>query len=244
MSQTTTKKGNNNNHPILGRSAFFRDDALAQQERRSTSEPEPESKQGHCLFLGTAVRKAICAQNVGRTQRINLAPVELKTKEAKENRIMSQAREEPQPRPALASFLDLASIETPVRSPHPDHEGWLRWTYDTGASSMAFPLDARIGTETQANDCSHKTASLELISDCGGLRAQGTTEYGYGVTFHGRKADVHNTLISASKVRYKSHVAVADSNGGYIILSSSRLAIKIQHFVQKEIAKELGAIVS
>ena len=34
----------------------------------------------------------------------------------------------PQPQPALASSLDLASIETPVRSPHPDHEGWLRWT--------------------------------------------------------------------------------------------------------------------
>ena len=55
---------------------------------------------------------------------------------------------EPQAEPALASSLDLASIETPVRSPHPDHEGWLRWTYDAGAAIAAFPLDARTGTET------------------------------------------------------------------------------------------------
>ena len=60
---------------------------------------------------------------------------------------------EPQQQPALASSF-LASIETLVRSPHLDHEGWLRWTYDTGAAISAFSLDAKIGTETQANDCS------------------------------------------------------------------------------------------
>ena len=32
---------------------------------------------------------------------------------------------EPQPQPALASLLDLPSIETLVRSPHLDHEDWL-----------------------------------------------------------------------------------------------------------------------
>ena len=81
---------------------------------------------------------------------------------------------EPQPQPALASSQDLASIETPVRSPDQDHEGWLRWTYGTGAAISAFPLDARIGTETQAKDCSYKTATGELISDRGGLRVQAT----------------------------------------------------------------------
>ena len=64
---------------------------------------------------------------------------------------------DPQPQPVLASPLELASIETLARSPHLDHEGWLRWTYDTSAAIAAFPLDARIGTETKANDCSYKT---------------------------------------------------------------------------------------
>ena len=72
-----------------------------------------------------------------------------------------------------------------------DREGCLRWTH---------ALNARIGTETQANDCSDKTASGELISDRGGFCVQGTTEYGYGVTFQGTTADGHKTLISASKV--------------------------------------------
>ena len=134
---------------------------------------------------------------------------------------------EPQPQRALASSPNLASIETLVRSPHPDDEVWLRWTYDTGAAISAFPLDARIGTETKAHDCSYK-----LISDRGGLPVQGTTEYGFGVTFQGRKADVHKNLISASKVH----------NGGYIITCNSILARKTQQFVQKEIVNEPGAI--
>ena len=145
---------------------------------------------------------------------------------------------EPQP-PALASSLDLALFETPVRSPHLDHEGWLRWTHDTGAAISAFPLDARIGTETQANDRSCKTASGDLISDCGGLRVQGTAEYGYGVTFQGKKPDVHKTLISASKVHNKGHVAVADLSGGHIILYNSTFARKIQQLVKRRLSMHL-----
>ena len=145
---------------------------------------------------------------------------------------------EPPPRAALASSPDLASIETSIRSPRLDQEGWLSWTYDTGAAISAFP----IGRETQANDCSYKTASAELLSDRGGLRVHGTAEHGYGVTFQGKKADVHKTLISASKVHSKGHDAVVDSNGGYIVPYNSMLARKIQQLVQKEIVKELGAI--
>ena len=80
---------------------------------------------------------------------------------------------------AAASSCEVSRLgATLVRSPDPDHEGWLRWTYDTSAAILAFPLDARIGTETQANDCSHKTAPGELISCRGGLCVRGTTEYG------------------------------------------------------------------
>ena len=66
---------------------------------------------------------------------------------------------EPQPQPALASSLDLALFETPDRSLRLDTEDWLRWTCDTGAAISAFPVDAKIGTETQAKKCSYKTAS-------------------------------------------------------------------------------------
>ena len=41
-----------------------------------------------------------------------------------------------------------------------------------GAAISAFPLDAKIGTETGANERSHKTASGQLIPDFGGLCAK------------------------------------------------------------------------
>ena len=71
---------------------------------------------------------------------------------------------------------NVASFETPGRSPHLDPEGWLRCTYDTGAAISAFPLDAKIVTETEANRCLYKTASRERSSDHSGLCLQKTSE--------------------------------------------------------------------
>ena len=39
------------------------------------------------------------------------------------------------------------------------------------------------------------------------------------MTFRGRKADVHKTLISASEVHSEGRVAVVDLSEGYIILA-------------------------
>ena len=62
------------------------------------------------------------------------------------------------------------------------------------------------------------------------------------MTFQGGKADVRKTVISASKVPSMDHVAVVDSNEGYIIPHNSTLTRKIQQLVQMGTAKELGAI--
>ena len=97
----------------------------------------------------------------------------------------------------------LASFEKPG--------GNSTWTYDTGAAVSAIPRDANIGTETEATECSYKTASGDFIPDNGGLCVQGTTEHGYRVTFRGGKSDVHKTLISASEVHNKGHVAASSS---------------------------------
>ena len=86
--------------------------------------------------------------------------------------------------------------------------------------------------ETEANGANYKTASGERITDHGGLCMQRTTQYGHGVAFRG--------LSSASKVHRKGHVAVVDSEGGYIIPCSSTLARTIEHIVQSEIVSELG----
>ena len=103
------------------------------------------------LFVGTVVRKATSAQTVGRTQRFTLALEEANTRDVEEKPKKGTSKGaclleegdqaaavDQQPQPALASSLDLASFETPGRSPHLDPEGWLRWTYDTGVAISAF----------------------------------------------------------------------------------------------------------
>ena len=98
-----------------------------------------------------------------------------------------------------------------------------------------------MGMATEANGANYKTASGELFPYHGGLCVQATTKYGHGVTFRGRKADVRETLISSCKVHSKGHVAVVDSQRGFIIPRNSTLARMIQQIVPSEIANEPGA---
>ena len=119
------------------------------------------------------------------SKKTSLALEEALIKGSTRKREERHAAVEPQQQRALASSVDLSSLETPGRSPHLDPKGWFTWTHGTGAAISAFPLDAKIRTETESTLCSNKTASRELISDRGGLRVQGTTEYGYGVTSKG-----------------------------------------------------------
>ena len=149
--------------------------------------------------------------------------------------------------PALAGSLELSSFgfegaAGAFHSPHLDPEGWLRWTYDTGAAITAFPVDARIGIETEPNAASYKTASGELIPDQGGLRVQGLSESGRDVTLEGRKADVHKTLVSAGLVAKKGHVTVLDNDGGYILPRGGRLTQRIQQLIRAEVRKEKLAV--
>ena len=128
-----------------------------------------------------------------RTRRISLAPeeptqgrqIKIKERHGQGSGLLEQedqaATVEQQPQLALAISLYLASFEKPGRPRHLDSEGWSRWTNDTGA------VDADVGTETEANEGSCKTAPVELIPGHGNVCVQETTEYLYGVTFRGRE---------------------------------------------------------
>ena len=118
----------------------------------------------------------------------------------------------------------------------------MRWTYDAGAAITAFPLDARMGTETEPNEASYKTASGELIPDRGGLRVQGVSESVRSVVLDGRKADVHKPLVSAGAIAQKGHVAVLGDLGGYIVPRGSPLARKIRELVHREAPREAATI--
>ena len=127
-------------------------------------------------------------------------------------------------------FQRLASFETRGRSPHLDSEGWLGHTTRCGAKT---------GIETEANECSPKTDSGELISNRGGLRVQGTTEYGYGVTFQGRRADVHKPLISASRVHKQGHAAVWSPMEATSSLKAAHFQEKFNNSFNMRLSKNL-----
>ena len=148
---------------------------------------------------------------------------------------------EPQPQPVPASSLHLASFDTPVISPQLDPEGSLRWTYDIGAAIQHFHWMQRLKQNRTRMNAAPETATGELISNRGGLRVQQTSECGCGVTFQGKKADVHITLISVSRVRSKGHVADVHSNGNHIFPCNSILATQIRLFVRNEVVNEPGA---
>ena len=134
-------------------------------------------------------------------------PVESKTKDEKENRRTAQAQEQ-------ARWNRENKLQWWNHSRNWLLRALLTWRRlkllsDHRTLIIEFSISAgcKDGTETLKQ-------FGELNFDCGGLRVQGTTECGYGVTFQGRKGDIHKTLISASRVHCKGHVAGVDSNGG------------------------------
>ena len=81
---------------------------------------------------------------------------------------------EPQPQPALASSLDLASLERPGKSPHVDPEGWDGHTTWVRRSWHFHWMQSLAQTRRRINVAT-KTASGEVIADRCCMRVQGTT---------------------------------------------------------------------
>ena len=126
-------------------------------------------------------------------------------------------------------------VGTAVRKGDLSTEGWSNPKNQSGSGGT----QNEGGKGKPENVTGKEASSLEQGGFC--AHKEGL-KYGDGVTCQGRKADVYKTLISASKVHSKGHVAVVDSNGGHIIPYNSTLARRIQQLVQEEIVKELGAI--
>ena len=209
------------------------------QERRQRSKPESESQcqQGSCLLALVEERQLEHGMFVAPKEPVWLwRPTngrQLKTKErhgqneralwSKETKLQLWNNSHNRLSRALQTWRRLKKLGV--------HR---TWTYDTGAAISAFPLDAMIGTETDANEMWLQNCFWGIHPPPWRLVCvQGTTDDGYGV---------RNTLISARTVHSKGHVAVVDSNGGYIISHNSTLTRKIKPFVQQEIIHESGAV--
>ena len=160
------------------------------------------------LFVGTLKRKVTSVQNVGQTPKNQ----------------PGRERRKPKSRAGQgAGFLEQGDQQR-LRN-LADHCTWMQkvgWdrTYDLGAAISHFHWKRRWVCNrkrtVQTTKLFQENSSLTVVA----------TEYGYGVTFRGREADAHKALISAIKVRNEGHVAVVDSQGGYIIPCSSALARK------------------
>ncbi len=145
-----------------------------------------------------------------------------------------------------AGNLEIGSFDSPFRPKsdcqYLDPDGWLKFTYDTGAAITAFPLDAKIGEETEANDMNYKTASGELIPDQGGLKIKALTEAQHPLTMNGRKADVHKVLLSAGRVHSKGHVGYLNGAGGWVIPGGTALAKEMEDLIRKHARRTPGSI--
>ena len=110
------------------------------------------------------IKKAALVRSVARIQRTSLAP-----EEANENRYGQRsglgdqaAAVEFQPQPFMRFVSNTWQITAlGLRR-------FVDMTHDTGAAISAFPLDAKICTETEANACTYKAASGELNHAHGG----------------------------------------------------------------------------
>ena len=170
---------------------------------------------------------------------------EKKTKgRGKNPRFANALDEQPQGEPESASALELSAVDVQSLqgTPHLDPDGWLSFTYDTGAAVTAFPLDMEIGESEAPSEASYKTASGEIIQDRGGIRLVGTTENEELVQLNGRRTDVHKVLLSAGKVHAKGHLAVLGKGGGYIVPAGSDLAGLLREVVAQHACRTPGVV--
>jgi hypothetical protein len=141
---------------------------------------------------------------------------------------------------------EVAPVDAPGSGAHRekylDADGWLKFTYDTGAAVTAFPLDAKMGEETEPNESTYRTASGEIIPDKGGLKLQATTEARHPVTLNGRRADVHKILVSAGRVHAKGHVSYLNGAGGWVIPGGSALARKMEDLINEHARRTKGSL--
>lgn len=119
-----------------------------------------------------------------------------------------------------------------------DDVRWVRMNYDTGAATTAFPKEFAGGSGgLSGNGQCYRGAGGELIMDEGGLKMTAETERGDLARLTGRIADVHKTLVSASKSASLGQNGWITKHGGWLIPDGSAISHKIKKLLDREAAK-------
>ncbi|CAE7240586.1 unnamed protein product [Symbiodinium natans] len=108
--------------------------------------------------------------------------------------------------------------------------------FDSGAAVTVVPLKFGNGNEKPREEMKFKTASGENIADHGPIKLKGTTSTGNNATLHGRLADVHRVLGSASDI-CRTHHAVLGDNGGYLIPKQNAFGKEFNMMMRKLVRK-------
>ena len=115
---------------------------------------------------------------------------------------------------------------------------WLKFNYDAGAAFTAFPTDLVESSPGGGNGRSYRTATEELTSDEGSLRAMGLDENGNQNRVVGRIAGVHKVLVSASRSAGFGRNGWIAKGGGCLAPDDSRRSRLVKKIMKKEAAKD------
>ena len=113
---------------------------------------------------------------------------------------------------------------------------WIKVNYDSGAAVTAFPKS--FAEDSVGNGEQYKTATGELTPDYGGIRISGRVDGGSLHRLTGRLADVHKTIVSASRCTSLGRGWLM-KGGGYLISDDSAISHKIKKMIQKEAERRM-----
>jgi len=143
--------------------------------------------------------------------------------------------DEPEEEESWAS-LDCGALE--MSSAELNSSNWLKFNYDTGAAVTAFPKGLVESSPGGGNGRSYRTATGELTSDEGSLRAMGLDENGNQNRVVGRIAGVHKVLVSASRSAGFGRNGWITKGGGYLAPDDSKRSRLVKKIMEKEAAKD------
>ena len=112
---------------------------------------------------------------------------------------------------------------------------WVRFTYDSGASTTAFPIETA-GDKALEQAGSFVVASGGDIPHFGKGRFAGIDEKGNRRGIGGTVAGVHKPLAAASDLA-RSHDGFLWEDGGALIPRKSPIALKMRQYYQQLVAQ-------
>ena len=110
---------------------------------------------------------------------------------------------------------------------------WQKLNYDTGAAITVFKKSVAPEGVASGNGRSYRTATGELTEDAGAIRMTAEDEDDVKRGVSGRLADVHKTLVSASKSAKLGMNGWISEGGGWLVPEASKASRQIHQMLER-----------